>query len=129
MRRSPGPPRRRGAGCRASATSSRVLAGGGAHAQRFVVLELRLPRVLGGAFVSAALGMAGALTQAVARNPLASPDVLGVTAGAGAAAVAVIAIGGTAGAVGPRAGRAPVRIVTAVLGAPYLLYLLTRRRE
>ena len=55
-----------------------VLAGG-ARAQQFVVLELRLPRVAVGALVGAALGVAGALTQASpatrwrARTPSASP--------------------------------------------------------
>ena len=53
-----------------------VLAGEGDDGQRFVILELRLPRALTGALVGAALAVAGAITQAVARNPLASPDIL-----------------------------------------------------
>jgi iron complex transport system permease protein len=72
-----------------------VLAGGGDPTQQLVVLELRLPRALTGALVGAALGMAGAVTQSVTRNPLGSPDVLGITYGAGAAAVAVITLAGT----------------------------------
>lgn len=84
-----------------------VLAGGGAEADRFVVLELRLPRSLTGALVGLALGMSGAITQSIARNPLASPDVLGITAGAGAAAVAFVVLGGSV------AGSA-----SAVLGVP-----------
>ena len=75
----------------------RVLFGGGEERQRFVVLELRMPRALTGALVGAALGLAGAITQAVVRNPLASPDILGITNGASAAAVAVIVLGGGAG--------------------------------
>jgi len=71
-----------------------ALVGGGDRAQRFIVLQLRLPRTLTGLLVGAALGMAGAITQALTRNPLASPDLLGVTGGAGAAALAVIALGG-----------------------------------
>jgi iron complex transport system permease protein len=71
-----------------------VLTGGGDPLQRLVVLELRLPRALTGALVGAALGLSGAITQSVTRNPLASPDVLGISAGAGAAAVAVIVLGG-----------------------------------
>lgn len=74
-----------------------VLAGGGDSAQQFVVLELRLPRTLTGVLVGAALGVSGAITQAVARNPLASPDILGVTAGASATAVLVIVVGSAAG--------------------------------
>lgn len=73
-----------------------VLAGGGDPTQRLVVIELRLPRALTGLLVGLALGTAGAITQSVARNPLASPDVLGITAGASAAAVAVIVLGGGA---------------------------------
>ncbi len=73
-----------------------VFAGGGKRAERFIVLEVRLPRALIGVLVGAALGVAGALTQSTLRNPLAGPDLLGVTAGAGLAAAAVIVLGGTA---------------------------------
>ena len=45
-------------------------------------MELRLPRALTGALVGAALGLSGAIIQSIARNPLASPDILGVTGGA-----------------------------------------------
>jgi iron complex transport system permease protein len=75
----------------------RVLAGGGSRGETFVVTQLRLPRVLCGALVGAALGVAGAITQGVARNPLTSPDVLGVTDGAAVAALAVLVLGGTGG--------------------------------
>lgn len=53
-----------------------------AEAARFLFWELRLPRVLAGVAAGAAFGAAGALFQAVTRNPLAAPDLLGVTAGA-----------------------------------------------
>lgn len=76
-----------------------VLAGSGSRAHRFVVLELRLPRALTGLLAGGCLGLAGALTQSLLRNPLASPDLLGVTSGAGVAAVLTI-IGGGAGALG-----------------------------
>lgn len=59
----------------------------------YVVTQLRFPRALTGALVGTALGLAGAIFQSIARNPLASPDVLGVTTGAGAAAVAGITLG------------------------------------
>jgi iron complex transport system permease protein len=72
-----------------------VLLGGGTRGQRFIVMDLRLPRVLTGVFVGAALGVAGAIFQAIARNALAGPDVLGVTWGAGAGAVSVITFGGS----------------------------------
>ncbi|MEE2061062.1 iron chelate uptake ABC transporter family permease subunit [Rhodococcus artemisiae] len=48
-----------------------------------IVLGLRLPRTLVGLFVGAALGVSGALIQALTRNPLADPGILGVNAGAG----------------------------------------------
>jgi iron complex transport system permease protein len=58
----------------------------------FVARELRLPRTLGGLMVGVAFGISGAIFQAVARNPLASPDILGITYGASAAAVFVITV-------------------------------------
>lgn len=68
----------------------RAFAGDAPADVAFVVRELRLPRAVVGAFVGAAFGMCGAVFQTVARNPLASPDVIGITAGASAAAVLVI---------------------------------------
>lgn len=52
-----------------------------------IVLALRMPRVLLAALVGGALGLSGWLLQQVMRNPLAAPDILGVTSGASAAAV------------------------------------------
>ena len=73
----------------------RTLLGAGDPADRFVILGLRAPRAATAIVVGFALGAAGAITQSVARNPLASPDILGVTAGATAAAVAAIVLAGT----------------------------------
>lgn len=56
----------------------------------FIVNTLRLPRLLTGVLVGAAFGVSGAVFQSLARNPLASPDIIGVNAGAAAAAVLVI---------------------------------------
>ena len=69
------------------------LAGAGDPAVDFVVLDLRLPRVLTALLAGAALAMAGAIFQQVARNPLVSPDIVGVSGGASLAAVAVIVFG------------------------------------
>ncbi|MDN5748905.1 MAG: iron chelate uptake ABC transporter family permease subunit [Pseudonocardia sp.] len=77
-----------------------VLLGGGESGQRFIVLELRLPQTLTGALVGGALAVSGAITQAIARNPLASPDIIGITMGASATAVFVIVLGGGFGALG-----------------------------
>ncbi len=71
-----------------------VLLGGGQTSHRFIVLDLRLPRSLTAVLVGAALALAGAIFQAVARNPLASPDILGVTWGASVGAVSVITFAG-----------------------------------
>ncbi|RAU94211.1 iron ABC transporter permease [Paenibacillus sp. YN15] len=61
---------------------ARALFGQGSAENNMIVLQLRLPRVLAAIMVGAALGTAGALLQGVIRNPLASPDILGVTGGA-----------------------------------------------
>ncbi|WP_326570908.1 iron chelate uptake ABC transporter family permease subunit [Actinacidiphila glaucinigra] len=60
---------------------------------QLVVGTLRLPRLVVGLLAGLAFGVAGALVQTVARNPLASPDVIGVTHGAGAATVAAMSFG------------------------------------
>ncbi|NLU75331.1 iron chelate uptake ABC transporter family permease subunit [Streptomyces sp. HNM0575] len=65
----------------------RTLAGGGTGGSRFVLLDLRLPRALTGLLTGAAFGMSGAVFQTMLRNPLASPDIIGISAGASAAAV------------------------------------------
>ncbi|MEV6106057.1 iron ABC transporter permease [Streptomyces sp. NPDC051940] len=58
-----------------------------------VVGTLRLPRVVTGLLVGLAFGAAGALIQTVARNPLASPDIIGVSAGASALTVGAMTYG------------------------------------
>jgi iron complex transport system permease protein len=108
-----------------------VLSGGGDDAQRVVVWELRLPRVVTGLLVGLALGASGAVTQSVARNPLASPDVLGITAGASAGAVAVIAatgagIGGVS--LRPAGGLVPAAALAGGVAAAAAVYLLAWRR-
>ncbi|NMR21004.1 iron chelate uptake ABC transporter family permease subunit [Cellulomonas fimi] len=62
-------------------------------APTFIVTGLRLPRLALAAVVGAALGLAGALLQSVVRNPLASPDIVGLTGGASAAAVLALSAG------------------------------------
>jgi iron complex transport system permease protein len=58
-----------------------------------VLINIRLPRVLAAAVLGAALASAGAAYQTVFRNPLVSPDILGVSAGAGFGAVLGILLG------------------------------------
>lgn len=68
----------------------RTLLGHGQAGQAFVVLELRLPRALVALAVGVLLGLSGAVLQGLTRNPLAAPEVIGVSAGANAAAVILI---------------------------------------
>lgn len=57
-----------------------------------IVLDLRLPRATEAVLVGAALGVAGALLQGALNNPLASPDIVGVTGGAGFGAVVILVL-------------------------------------
>jgi iron complex transport system permease protein len=59
--------------------------------EQLVLFEIRLPRLLLGAFVGAALALSGAMMQGMFRNPLADPGLIGVSSGAALAAVATIA--------------------------------------
>ena len=127
-----------------------TLAGADEGAARFVVMDLRLPRLVLGLLVGSAFGLAGALFQSVLRNPLASPDVIGISQGASAGAVAALVAGGASGAwvslsalaggatvgvvlyaVAWRGGMTGHRFVLAGIGVAYLCssvigYLLTR---
>jgi iron complex transport system permease protein len=58
----------------------------------FVVNVLRLPRMLVAALVGMALGVSGAILQGLTRNPLASPGILGINAGAGLVAATLIVV-------------------------------------
>jgi iron complex transport system permease protein len=71
----------------------RALAGRGTEVDRTIVLELRLPRALLGALVGGGLALAGATLQALLRNPLAEPYILGLSGGASVGAVLVLALG------------------------------------
>jgi len=62
-------------------------------AMEAVVWRIRLPRIAAGAMVGASLGVAGAAFQGMFRNPLVSPDILGVSAGAGLGASLAILLG------------------------------------
>src|SRR5690625_3902916 len=64
-----------------------------------VLMQIRLPRILAALLVGAALACSGAAYQAMFRNPLVSPDILGVSAGAGLGAVLGIVMGFTPSAI------------------------------
>ena len=73
-----------------------ALAGGGDEATRTVLLAVRLPRVLAGFGVGSLLALSGVLLQALFRNPLADPYVLGVSGGAAVGALTAMLIGAVA---------------------------------
>ncbi|MGO4238499.1 FecCD family ABC transporter permease [Pseudarthrobacter sp. YAF2] len=64
----------------------------------FIVMENKLPHAVIGTMIGVAFGLAGALFQTMLRNPLASPDVIGISSGASAAAVVAIVVFGASGA-------------------------------
>ncbi len=96
-----------------------VLGGAGAPGAD-IVLGLRAPRALAGFAVGAALALSGALLQALLRNPLADPYVLGISGGAAVAALMALAAGLGAMAVQAAA-------VVGALATLALLFLLARR--
>jgi iron complex transport system permease protein len=97
------------------------LVGLGDPGSDFIVRTLRLPRVLTGVLVGAGLGVSGAIVQTLTRNPLGSPDFVGITSGASAGALLVILVlGGSAVPVG-------VGAVAGTLVTGLAIYLLALR--
>lgn len=98
----------------------KVLAGEEVKGATFAIQTLRLPRMLGGLLAGMAFGMAGCTFQTMLRNPLASPDIIGVTSGSSVAAVFCILVIKTSGTV--------VSIVAVISGLfiSGLIYLLSR---
>jgi iron complex transport system permease protein len=74
-----------------------VLVGGGDDFDRVMVLQWQLPRVLVATLVGLGLGLAGALYQSALRNPLASPDIVGISQGASLGAVTALLVAGPTG--------------------------------
>lgn len=109
----------------------RSLTGQGTVESDVVVYDLRLPQAAVAVLSGAALGLSGALIQTLARNPLASPDVIGVNAGASVGAVAflVLVAGGT-GEIGTGLGDRlglPAAALAGGLATGVLLLTLSRR--
>ncbi|MBF4581916.1 iron chelate uptake ABC transporter family permease subunit [Curtobacterium sp. VKM Ac-2865] len=74
-----------------------ALVGHGDTVSDFVIGQLRGPRVAAALLVGASLGVAGGIVQSVVRNPIASPDVIGITSGASAAGLTAIVLFGVSG--------------------------------
>ncbi|GAA1000922.1 iron chelate uptake ABC transporter family permease subunit [Acrocarpospora macrocephala] len=99
-----------------------ALAGYGDPGNIVVVRELRLPRAAAGLLVGLAFGISGALFQTMARNPMASPDVIGLIQGSGTAVVASIMLGWTGGLATQTIGLA------GALATALIVYLLAWKR-
>ena len=92
-----------------------TLSGVGEPRDEFIVLTLRLPRILLGMLAGLAFALAGGLFQALLGNPLASPDIIGIASGASAAAVAALLLFGLGGlAVAASAFAGAVLVATAI---------------
>jgi iron complex transport system permease protein len=91
-----------------------VLLGTNTSFDRVVVLEWRMPRMLMALLIGAALGVSGAIFQALTRNPLGSPDIIGINSGAYTGALIVMA-GVGAGYYGIAAGALVGALFTAAL--------------
>jgi iron complex transport system permease protein len=96
-----------------------TLFGGGDEAARNVMMVVRLPRVLAAFSVGSLLALAGVLLQALFRNPLADPYVLGVSGGAAVGALLAMVAGAAAVLVQSAA-------MVGALGAVGIVYLLAR---
>ena len=94
--------------------------------QQAVLLDVRLPRVLVGLLVGAALAASGATLQSLFKSPLADPGILGISSGAGLAAVLCIASG--MAATSPRAIPSAA-FAGALIAALLLLRFAQRARE
>ncbi|MEV1006500.1 iron ABC transporter permease [Streptomyces sp. NPDC049881] len=99
----------------------RVILGEQVPGASFTVGRLRLPRTVLAAVAGCSFGLAGVTFQTMLRNPLASPDVIGISSGASAAAafaIVTLSLGET---------QVSVFAITAALGVALLIYLLAFR--
>lgn len=101
----------------------RALAGEQLQGVSFAVNTIRLPRMLAGLFAGFAFGLAGHVFQTLLRNPLANPNILGITSGSSAAAVFCILILHASGAM------VSVASVLAGLAAAALIYVFAVRKS
>lgn len=100
----------------------RVLLGEQVEGASFLVGTLRLPRALLSLLAGLSFGLGGVVFQIMLRNPLASPDIIGITSGASAAAVFAIVILSISGPV------VSVMAVVAGLAVALLVYVLAARK-
>lgn len=101
----------------------KAILGVGIPTEETVVNKLRLPRVTVALLVGAALALSGAILQGMIRNPLASPDIIGITGGASAASVWFISVFQKASI-----HMLPFAAMAGALAATALIYLLAWKR-
>lgn len=99
----------------------RILGGEQIPGATFIVMESKLPRAVIGLLVGAAFGISGSIFQTMLRNPLASPDIIGISYGASASAVVAIVVFGAAGTTVSLAALCGALVVAMAI------YLLSRR--
>jgi iron complex transport system permease protein len=103
-----------------------ILGGETSPGASFIVLQEKLPRAVAGALAGAGFGAAGALFRRTLRNPLASPDILGVTQGAAVTAVGMLAFGAGSGS---GAGMAVAALVGGLTATAVVLGFSTAGRS
>lgn len=94
---------------------------------RVVLFDIRLPRLLTGAAVGAALASSGAVLQGLFRNPLADPGIIGVSSGAGLGAITVIVLGGSVAFIPSGAYAVPVAAFLGAWAVTFGLYCISTR--
>lgn len=101
---------------------ARVFFGDIGGANYFIIWNIRLPRIIVGAMVGMNLAIAGAILQCVLRNPLADPGIIGVTAGAGLAAMVIMIL------LPAHTALVPVAAFVGALAASMLVYSISWKR-
>lgn len=99
----------------------RILGGEQIPGATYIVMESKLPRAVIGIMIGAAFGIAGSIFQTMLRNPLASPDIIGISYGASASAVVAMVVFGAAGTTVSAAALVGALVVALAI------YLLSRR--
>src|SRR3546814_7737538 len=105
----------------------RILFGAEIPGATYIVMETKLPRAVLGVLVGVAFGVGGAIFQTTLRNPLASPDIIGVSFGASACAVIAIVtfcLSGTPVALAAVFGALAVALVVRLVAGPDTDYRL-----
>ncbi|WP_395939860.1 FecCD family ABC transporter permease [Arthrobacter sp. CAN_C5] len=99
----------------------RILGGAEIPGATFIVMENKLPRAVIAVLIGVAFGLAGTIFQTMLRNPLASPDIIGISYGASASAVAAMVLFGAAGVA------VSLSALVGALAVAGAIYLLSRR--